>query len=202
MQGQLALQDQALKRAQEEIAGLKAELRTALREKQAAHANLQNVARELGQAKMILKMQHVTIYATRNKYGERSDKEIGLEGQLEVVTQELKQSTEQVTILNVDTSRTPPHSEAPLMSNTRPQEGTELPSIGESAVVAEWMQQKASSPCISEVMNIFMERFIGLETAKRFFLKTKAKIETMIRQGVDLRQEAFDLLVTGNPGTC
>ena len=34
------------------------------------------------------------------------------------------------------------------------------------------------------------------------FLKTRAKIETMIRQGVNFQDERFDLLITGNPGTC
>lgn len=46
-----------------------------------------------------------------------------------------------------------------------------------------------------------MEGLIGMENVKSHLLKTKAKIDTMLRQGVNLTEEVFDLLITGNPGT-
>lgn len=226
LQCQIASQGKDLEMAEEEIAGLKAGLAKALEEKQAAvtelnikmvecegllaetnltNLNIQDIVEEWGQAKMILQMQNMTIDAARKQYDDRSEREIELEKQLEAVTQELKESTDQISQLKngAGTGRTPLGSEALPTGDIRSQEGAEQLPVGESAVIKEWKRQKSTgSLSMNKGMNIFMEQYIGLETAKWFFLKTKAKIETMIRQGVDLQQEPFDLLVTGNPGTC
>jgi hypothetical protein len=41
----------------------------------------------------------------------------------------------------------------------------------------------------------------GLEDVKAQVLRIKAKIETSIRQGTDLRKERLRLVLMGNPGT-
>lgn len=42
---------------------------------------------------------------------------------------------------------------------------------------------------------------IGLEDVKAQVLKIKAKVETSIRQGNDLKNERLGLVLLGNPGT-
>lgn len=74
--------------------------------------------------------------------------------------------------------------------------------VAPSKALEEWRQQKNQEHAGSViVLNSFMEEFIGTENVKSHLLKTKAKIDTMLRQGVSLTEEAFDLLITGNPGT-
>lgn len=191
LQNQLTSQGQILKKAQ-------ADLSTALQEKQ-------NIVQELEEAKMLLQMQNVTIDAVKIGHGNHSEREVELEAQLAVITQELKQSSEQITQLKsqIHTSSAPAHSKPPPVVNIKGQDGVELMSIGETAVEAEWKRQKAhGSPFTSKGIDYVMENIFGLDAVKWFFLKTRAKIETMVRQGVDLQHERFDLLITGNPGTC
>lgn len=42
---------------------------------------------------------------------------------------------------------------------------------------------------------------IGLEDVKAQVLRIKAKVETSIRQGTDLKKERLGLVLLGNPGT-
>ncbi|KAF4638063.1 hypothetical protein G7Y89_g15 [Cudoniella acicularis] len=64
----------------------------------------------------------------------------------------------------------------------------------------EWQRQKsrenASNPAIDEIMEM-----IGLEEVKAQVLRIKAKIETSLRQGVDMKKERLGLVLLGNPGT-
>lgn len=64
----------------------------------------------------------------------------------------------------------------------------------------EWQRQKdqenAHNPAIDKIMEM-----IGLEEVKAQVLKIKAKVETSIRQGTDLRKERLGLVLLGNPGT-
>lgn len=64
----------------------------------------------------------------------------------------------------------------------------------------EWQRQKdqenAHNPAIDKIMEM-----IGLEDVKAQVLKIKAKVETSIRQGTDLRKERLGLVLLGNPGT-
>lgn len=64
----------------------------------------------------------------------------------------------------------------------------------------EWQRQKdqenAQNPAIDKIM-----RMIGLEDVKAQVLRIKAKVETSIRQGTDLRKERLGLVLLGNPGT-
>jgi hypothetical protein len=64
----------------------------------------------------------------------------------------------------------------------------------------EWQRQKdqenASNPAIDMIMEM-----IGLEDVKSQVLRIKSKIETSIRQGIDLTKERLGLVLLGNPGT-
>lgn len=64
----------------------------------------------------------------------------------------------------------------------------------------EWQRQKdqenATNPALDEIMDM-----IGLEDVKDKLLKIKAKVETAIRQGTDLKKERLGLILLGNPGT-
>lgn len=70
----------------------------------------------------------------------------------------------------------------------------------ESPSKTEWQRQKdqenAQNPAIDQIMLM-----IGLEHVKAQVLRIKAKIETSIRQGTDLRKERLGLVLLGNPGT-
>ena len=64
----------------------------------------------------------------------------------------------------------------------------------------EWQrqkdQEKAHNPAIDKIMEM-----IGLEEVKAQILRIKAKVDTSIRQGTDLRKERLGLVLLGNPGT-
>jgi DNA repair exonuclease SbcCD ATPase subunit len=70
----------------------------------------------------------------------------------------------------------------------------------ESHSKTEWQRQKdqenAHNPAIDKIMEM-----IGLEDVKAQVLRIKAKVETSIRQGTDLRKERLGLVLLGNPGT-
>ncbi|KAI9668499.1 MAG: hypothetical protein M1829_005377 [Trizodia sp. TS-e1964] len=70
----------------------------------------------------------------------------------------------------------------------------------ESPSQTEWQRQKdqesANNPAIDKIMEM-----IGLENVKDQILKIKAKVETCTRQGGDLTEERFGLVLLGNPGT-
>lgn len=64
----------------------------------------------------------------------------------------------------------------------------------------EWQRQKdqenAHNPAIDEIMDM-----IGLEEVKAQVLKIKAKVDTSVRQGINLKKERLGLVLLGNPGT-
>lgn len=70
----------------------------------------------------------------------------------------------------------------------------------ESPSETEWQRQKdqenAYNPAIDKIMEM-----IGLGDVKAQVLRIKAKVETSIRQGTDLRKERLGLVLLGNPGT-
>lgn len=65
---------------------------------------------------------------------------------------------------------------------------------------AEWQRQKdvegASSAAIDAVMDM-----IGLEDVKKQMLRIKDKIEVTQRQNTSLKDERFNVVLLGNPGT-
>ena len=70
----------------------------------------------------------------------------------------------------------------------------------QSSSKKEWQRQKdqenAHNPAIDKIMEM-----IGLEKVKDQVLRIKAKVETSIRQGTDLKKERLGLVLLGNPGT-
>ncbi|XDG09157.1 hypothetical protein ABKA04_008772 [Annulohypoxylon sp. FPYF3050] len=72
----------------------------------------------------------------------------------------------------------------------------ELPSPAE----ADWQHQKdyenASNPALDSLC-----KMIGLESVKREFLTIKARIDTALRQQMDIKDERFGAALLGNPGT-
>ncbi|RYC61801.1 hypothetical protein CHU98_g4418 [Xylaria longipes] len=64
----------------------------------------------------------------------------------------------------------------------------------------EWKRQKtiegASNAAIDDLMAL-----TGLEEVKEKFLDIKAKIETVARQGIDMKKERMGMVMLGNPGT-
>ncbi|KAJ8121165.1 hypothetical protein ONZ43_g2319 [Nemania bipapillata] len=69
-----------------------------------------------------------------------------------------------------------------------------------SASELEWERQKkiegASNAAIDDLMAL-----TGLEEVKEKFLSIKAKIETVARQGIDMKKERMAMVMLGNPGT-
>ena len=70
----------------------------------------------------------------------------------------------------------------------------------ESPSKTEWQRQKDQESAQNPVIDKIME-MIGLEDVKAQVLRIKAKVETSIRQGTDLRKERLGLVLLGNPGT-
>lgn len=64
----------------------------------------------------------------------------------------------------------------------------------------EWQRQKDQENAHNSAIDKIME-MIGLEDVKAQVLRFKAKVETSIRQGTDLRKERLGLVLLGNPGT-
>lgn len=64
----------------------------------------------------------------------------------------------------------------------------------------EWKRQKDEEGAKNEALDKLME-MIGLENVKTKFLSIKAKIDTAIRQNVNLKDENFSAALLGNPGT-
>jgi hypothetical protein len=64
----------------------------------------------------------------------------------------------------------------------------------------EWQYQKAYEGGSNVHLDNMMEA-AGLEAVKKHFLRIKARVETSVRQGVNLRNESFGAVFLGNPGT-
>ncbi len=64
----------------------------------------------------------------------------------------------------------------------------------------EWEHQKRTENVNNEAIDSLME-MIGLEDLKGRFLNIKAKVDTVLRQNTDLKNERFGAALLGNPGT-
>ena len=75
-----------------------------------------------------------------------------------------------------------------------------FPKLAESPSKKEWLRQKimegASNPSIDAIMDM-----TGLEEVKRKVLNIKIKVDLSIRQNASLKQERFNAVLLGNPGT-
>ncbi|KAI0888621.1 P-loop containing nucleoside triphosphate hydrolase protein [Annulohypoxylon maeteangense] len=80
-------------------------------------------------------------------------------------------------------------------------ESDQTPPVEEpSPAEADWQHQKefenASNPALDSLC-----KMIGLESIKKEFLVIKARIDTSLRQGTDIKDERFGAALLGNPGT-
>ena len=75
-----------------------------------------------------------------------------------------------------------------------------FPKLAESPSKKEWLRQKitegATNPSIDAIMDM-----TGLEEVKRKVLNIKIKVDVSIRQNASLKQERFNAVLLGNPGT-
>ncbi|KAI0549276.1 P-loop containing nucleoside triphosphate hydrolase protein [Xylaria curta] len=69
-----------------------------------------------------------------------------------------------------------------------------------SSAEKDWQQQKQFNLASNEAIDSLM-KMIGLETVKKEFLTIKARVDTTIRQGIDLKGDRFGAALLGNPGT-
>ena len=64
----------------------------------------------------------------------------------------------------------------------------------------EWDRQKRVDGASNDVIDAIMS-LTGLEDVKAKILSIKAKIETVLRQGTDMKKERLGVVLLGNPGT-
>lgn len=69
-----------------------------------------------------------------------------------------------------------------------------------SAAKDEWEHQKEFEGASNDALDSLMS-MIGLENVKQQFLAVKVKVDTVVRQGTDLKDERFGAAFLGNPGT-
>jgi len=65
---------------------------------------------------------------------------------------------------------------------------------------ADWDRQKRMENASNDAIDSLME-MTGLEEVKAQVLKIKAKIDTALRQGRNLKEERYGVVLLGNPGT-
>ncbi|KAI0387532.1 P-loop containing nucleoside triphosphate hydrolase protein [Hypomontagnella monticulosa] len=88
-----------------------------------------------------------------------------------------------------DTSPEAPHEAAQSPAPEKP-----------SSAEADWKHQKEYENASNEALDSLF-KMIGLESVKKEFLTIKARIDTSLRQGADIKDERFGAALLGNPGT-
>ena len=115
--------------------------------------------------------------------------------------QSLQQASPKVsqvmTSTNNDNGKIPRQPDA---HGKKPTATSKPTNLTKSASELEWERQKkvegASNTAIDDLMGL-----TGLEEVKEKFLDIKAKIETVARQGIDMKKERMGMVMLGNPGT-
>lgn len=91
-------------------------------------------------------------------------------------------------------------------SQSTREQGSALPSHQDempdtkSAAEQEWNRQKLAEGATNDAIDALMG-LTGLNDAKARVLSIKAKIETVVRQGTDMKNERLGIVLLGNPGT-
>ncbi|KAH8702662.1 hypothetical protein GQ44DRAFT_51357 [Phaeosphaeriaceae sp. PMI808] len=106
-----------------------------------------------------------------------------------------------------------PPIEAPTSANkstkmeapAQPRKGTSIKDAEErehpkSASEMEWERQKRVDNASNDAIDALMH-MTGLEDVKSKILGIKAKMETVARQGTDMKRERLSMVMLGNPGT-
>lgn len=76
----------------------------------------------------------------------------------------------------------------------------QMPRPQISKASEDWERQKSVLNSKNDAIESLMG-MIGLEEVKEKFLSVKAKVETVLRQNTDLKDERFGAVLLGNPGT-
>ncbi|OKL58227.1 hypothetical protein UA08_06552 [Talaromyces atroroseus] len=90
--------------------------------------------------------------------------------------------------------------ESPLNYKQNPSVQQEETTPKPSETKDEWEYQKTFLNAQSSEIDSMME-MIGLETVKEKFISIKDKVDTALRQNIDLKGERFGSVLLGNPGT-
>ncbi|KAI2624345.1 P-loop containing nucleoside triphosphate hydrolase protein [Hypoxylon sp. NC1633] len=86
-------------------------------------------------------------------------------------------------------------------SSEASQENSPMPMTSKpSPAEVDWQHQKDYENASNEALDSLF-KMIGLESVKREFLTIKAKIDTCLRQGADIKDERLGAALLGNPGT-
>ncbi|GAB7348917.1 hypothetical protein MBLNU459_g7605t2 [Dothideomycetes sp. NU459] len=110
--------------------------------------------------------------------------------------------------LSVPTTKPQEVSPEPTSTSTKsPRDGNNGADGSESGVPEqsspakdEWEHQKKFEGVKNDALDELMD-MIGLENVKDQFLSIKAKVDTAVRQCIDLKSERFGITLLGNPGT-
>jgi hypothetical protein len=101
-----------------------------------------------------------------------------------------------MTWLKSNTSKSR-HGEGQEVSPKADQNGSDEIKL---ACEQEWDRQKRSDGASNVAIDALMA-LTGLEDVKSKILNIKAKIETVLRQGTDMKDERLGIVLLGNPGT-
>ena len=91
-----------------------------------------------------------------------------------------------------------PSHDSGLGKEQRNEQKDEQPELSQAK--SDWDYQKRFENADNEHLDALME-MIGLESVKQQVLTIKTKIDTCIRQGVNMKDERFGAALLGNPGT-
>jgi hypothetical protein len=125
----------------------------------------------------------------------------------------LAEKAAEASVSLIQETPTAPHapSTTSLESNTSKSshgEGQEVPPEADQngsgeiklACEQEWDRQKRTDGASNVAIDALMA-LTGLEDVKSKILTIKAKIETVLRQGTDMKDERLGIVLLGNPGT-
>jgi hypothetical protein len=91
-------------------------------------------------------------------------------------------------------------SKEPDEQDQKTQDHPKLAALEPSPSELEWERQKRVEGASNDAINDLMA-LTGLEAVKEKFLDIKSKIETVQRQGIDMKKERMGMVMLGNPGT-
>lgn len=149
--------------------------------------------RDREQQESIIQQHRNDLVAVQREFAEMSVSKPGPD------TQE-RSSKATATIPQPAQTLTAATSSAQVVS-TGPQQTTDLePEPPESAARDDWEHQKRFENADNDALDELM-RMIGLENIKEQFLGVKAKVDTAVRQNIDLKGERLGAALLGNPGT-
>ena len=90
------------------------------------------------------------------------------------------------------------HLPEPNIDVSEPADAT--PSTVQSDAEANWQRQKDDEGASNDSIDAIMA-MTGLENVKEQVLRIKSKIDIAQRQGISLKDERFNIVLLGNPGT-